>query len=145
MSEDIRKKVIEYMEGHNICTVATLREDGFPQANTVEYVNEGTNILFATDPESQKTKNIKFSNRVSLTIDEDYPDWNKIKGVSMGGFAEILERKEEIEKAMGLYLKKFPFVANFPPMEMAVVRITPKIIHFLDYEIGWNHHDVLEL
>ncbi|RLA94984.1 MAG: pyridoxamine 5'-phosphate oxidase family protein, partial [Deltaproteobacteria bacterium] len=37
MSEEIKKKIINYMESHNICTIATIREDGFPQANTVEY------------------------------------------------------------------------------------------------------------
>jgi len=145
MSEEIKKKVIAYMAAHNICTLATIREDGFPQANTVEYVNDGINILFATDPTSQKVKNIKFSNKVSLIIDEDYPDWTKIKGISMGGTAEILNNKEEIDKAMGLYLKKFPFVANFPPMDLAIVRVIPKIIYFLDYEIAFGHQDVLKV
>ncbi len=145
MSEEIKKKIINYMESHNICTIATIREDGFPQANTVEYVNDGLNIIFVTNPKSQKIKNIKFNNKISLTIDEDYPDWNKIKGVSIGGFAEILESKEEIDKAMGLYLKKFPFVADFPRMEMAFVRIIPKIVYYLDYEVGWGYHEVLEL
>ena len=145
MSEEIKKKMIAYMADHNICTFATNREDGFPQANTVEYVNDGINILFATEPTSQKIKNIKFSNKVSLTINEDYPDWTKIKGISMGGTAEILNNKEEIDKAMGLYLKKFPFVANFPPMDLAIVRVIPKIIYFLDYEIAFGHQDVLKV
>ena len=132
------------MAAHNICTLATIREDGFPQANTVEYVNDGVNIFFATDPTSQKIKNITFSNKVSLTIDEDYPDWTKIKGISIGGNAEILKNKEDIDKVMGLYLKKFPFVANFPPMDLAIVRVIPKIIYFLDYEVAWGHHDIVK-
>jgi general stress protein 26 len=145
MSEEIKKKVIAYMAAHNICTLATIREDGFPQANTVVYVNDGITILFATEPTSQKIKNIKFSNKVSLTINQDYPDWTKIKGISMGGTAEILNNKEEIDKAMGLYLKKFPFVANLPPMDLAIVRVIPKIIYFQDYEIAWDHQDVLKV
>ena len=148
MSEEIKKKVIAFMSDHNICTFATIREDGFPQANTVTYANDGINIFFVTARASQKVKNIKFSNKVSLTIDEYYPDWskmNKIKGISMGGNAEVLTNKEEIDKAMGLLLKKFPFYANFPAMDMVVVRVIPKIIHFLDYAVAFGHQDVLKV
>jgi general stress protein 26 len=148
MSEEMKKKVIAYMAAHNICSFATTREDGFPQANTVTYANDGTNIFFVTARESQKIKNIKFNSKVSLTIDEYYPDWskmNKIKGITLGGTADILTNKEEIDKAMELLLKKFPFYANFPPMDLVVVRVIPKIIHFLDYEIAFGHQDVLNV
>lgn len=148
MGEEMKIKVIAYMAAHNICSFATTREDGFPQANTVTYANDGTNIFFVTARESQKIKNIKFNNKVSLTIDEYYPDWskmNKIKGITLGGTADILTNKEEIDKAMELLLKKFPFYANFPPMDLVVVRVIPKIIHFLDYEIAFGHQDVLNV
>jgi len=145
MKEEIKERVIDYMKKHNICTLATIREDGFPQANTVEYVNDEITIYFATDPKSQKIKNIKFSEKVSLAIEEDYPDWMKIKGVQLGGTAEILTRKEEIAGAQKLYLDKFPFVKDFPPSDTVFCKVTPKTIYFLDYENGFGHRDVIEV
>ena len=37
-------------------TVATNRPDGWPQATTVGYVNDGLTLYFLCDPESQTAK-----------------------------------------------------------------------------------------
>ena len=91
------------MKNHNILTLATLREDGYPQANTVTYANDGLTIYLSTAQDSRKIKNIKNSNKVSLTIDKDYEDWHKIKGLSMAATAEILTNHDEIKIAMNCY------------------------------------------
>ena len=41
MEEGIRTKILTLLDQHRIMTVATLRPDGWPQATTVGYVNEG--------------------------------------------------------------------------------------------------------
>jgi len=89
-------------------------------------------------------QNIKFCEKVSLAIEEDYPDWMKIKGVQLGGSAEVLIKKEEIARVQKLYLDKFPFVANFPLSDIVFCQVTPKIIYFLDYEKGFDHRDIIE-
>ncbi|MDH3741789.1 MAG: pyridoxamine 5'-phosphate oxidase family protein, partial [Hyphomicrobiales bacterium] len=37
-------------------TIATIRDDGFPQATTVSYVSDGKIIYFGCDPNSQKAR-----------------------------------------------------------------------------------------
>jgi general stress protein 26 len=145
MSEEDKSKVLDYMNKHNICSLATVRGDGFPQVNTVEYVNDDLILYFATDPNSQKINNIKQNSKVSLTIDEDYPDWSKIQGISLGGNARILSEEKDIEKAAGLYLKKFPFVADFPETELSWIEVTPCVISWLDYTVEFGHHVLVEV
>lgn len=147
MDKKMESFVLDIMKNHNILTLATLREDGYPQANTVTYANDGLTIYFGTAGDSRKVKNIKNCNKVSLTIDKEYADWNKIKGLSMAATAEILTIPDEINKAMGCLVKKFPFLAEMPKPEkpMAVVKITPKIISVLNYELGFEHTDLVEV
>ncbi len=132
---------------HRDLTLATLREDGFPQANTVSYANDGLTIYFVTDASASKVTNIKYSNKVSLTVEKAYEDWSQIKGLSMGATADILTDPAEIEKAMGLLMQKFPALQEMPEPEEppAVVKIIPKIISVLNYELGFGHTDLIEV
>jgi nitroimidazol reductase NimA-like FMN-containing flavoprotein (pyridoxamine 5'-phosphate oxidase superfamily) len=44
------------LDQHRVLTIATLRPDGWPQATTVVYANEGLTIYFVCDPGSQSYK-----------------------------------------------------------------------------------------
>lgn len=147
MDKKMENFVLELMKSHNILTLATLREDGYPQANTVTYANDGLTIYFSTGRDSQKVKNIMGCNKVSLSIDRDYQDWSKIKGLSMAAAAEVLTNPAEIQKAMGCVMEKFPFLKDMPEPEepMAVIKIMPKIISILNYEHGFGHTDLIEV
>jgi nitroimidazol reductase NimA-like FMN-containing flavoprotein (pyridoxamine 5'-phosphate oxidase superfamily) len=46
MEEEIKKKILTLLDQHRIMTIATLRPDGWPQATTVGYANEGLTIYF---------------------------------------------------------------------------------------------------
>ena len=149
MDKKMENFVLDIIKNHNILTLATLREDGYPQATTVTYINDDLTIYFITARDSQKVKNITSCNKVSLTIDKDYEDWKKVKGLSMAAAAEVLTNPDEIENAMNWFVKKFPFVADMPqpedPMALAVVKIRPKIISVLNYELGFGHTDLVEV
>lgn len=46
MQEGLKQKILTLLDQHRIMTVATLRPDGWPQATTVGYVNEGLTLYF---------------------------------------------------------------------------------------------------
>ena len=71
MQDEIRRKILTLLDQHRIMTVATLRSDGWPQATTVGYVNDGLTLYFLCGLESQKARNLARDNRISLTIDHD--------------------------------------------------------------------------
>ncbi|GBD99695.1 general stress protein 26 [bacterium BMS3Abin07] len=140
---DIRTEIKEYINNHNIATLATC-VNKLPHASTIEYANDGFILYFSTNPESQKAGNIRENRNVSLTIDEDYKDWTKIKGIQMDCIAEQIIDHEEIKRAMDIYVAKFPFVVNFPPSPNKMYKIVPKKVYSLDYEKGFGHRDVIE-
>jgi hypothetical protein len=74
MDEAIRAKILELLGQHRLMTIATNRPDGWPQATTVGYANDGLTIYFLCGPQRQKAQNITRDNRVSLTIDHDVSD-----------------------------------------------------------------------
>jgi nitroimidazol reductase NimA-like FMN-containing flavoprotein (pyridoxamine 5'-phosphate oxidase superfamily) len=128
-------------------TLATVRPDGYPQATTVSFANDDMTLYIGVGKESQKLANIRFSNKVSLTINNDYQDWHQIKGLSIGGLAEILENDDDIRAATACMIKRFPQVIEWldsgQAMDAVFIRIVPQVISILDYEKGFGHTDLV--
>lgn len=147
MDENLLETIKTILANGKDMTIATVREDGFPQTTTVSYVSDGTTIHFGCDPTSQKARNILRNGKVSLTVDLDYTDWNQIKGLSMGAMAEQVTDADEMKLMADLMLKKFPQVAEFVSDkldELSVFRVTPKVVSVLDYSRGFGHTDQVE-
>src|SRR5437868_1309964 len=90
MDQEIRRKTLALLDQHRIMTIATLRPDGWPQATTVGYANEGLTLYFLCGPDSQKSANLARDDRVSLTIDHDTPQVMEITGLSMAAHAQAV-------------------------------------------------------
>jgi PPOX class probable F420-dependent enzyme len=148
MDEAIRAKILELLGQHRLMTIATNRPDGWPQATTVGYANDGLTIYFLCGPQSQKAQNIARDNRVSLTIDHDVSDPMAITGLSMGAVAEPVRDPAEVAKATDLLLKRYPEYARYPapkPDEVLIIRVQPKVVSVLDYSKGFAHTDLTEV
>src|SRR4029077_20751852 len=115
MKEEIRKKILTLLDQHRIMTVATLRPDGWPQATTVGYVNDGMAIYFLCGLESQKAKNLARDDRISLTIDHDTADLMAITGLSMAARAHPVTDRAEAEKVLRMLPLKY---RDSPPLPM---------------------------
>src|SRR5579863_9293640 len=136
MDAEIREKILTLLDQHRIMTVATLRPDGWPQATTVGYVNEGLTLYFLCGLDSQKAQNLARDNRLSLTIDHDTPDIMAIAGLSMAAHAHAVEDRAEVEKV----LRMLPLTS---PDEIRLFRVTPVVISVLDYSKGFGHTDLV--
>jgi nitroimidazol reductase NimA-like FMN-containing flavoprotein (pyridoxamine 5'-phosphate oxidase superfamily) len=148
MDKVMQSFILDLMDRHHYLTLATLREDGYPQATTVGYANDGLNLYFCCDKTSQKVGNINWSNKVSLTIDDEEDDWNKIKGLSMGATARVLTDAGEIRHALDCLAARFPPMKNMSEQELAgvaFVQIAPKVVSVLNYEKGFGHTDLIEV
>src|SRR5438045_8844478 len=88
MQEAIRNKILTVLDEHRIMTIATLRPDGWPQATTVGYVNEGLTLYFLCGLDSQKAANLVRDDRLSLTIDHDTVQVMEITGLFMAARAQ---------------------------------------------------------
>jgi Pyridoxamine 5'-phosphate oxidase len=149
MQPDTERFILDVLQAHNILTLATVREDGYPQATTVGYVHEGMTLYIGTFAQAQKVANIRRCPNVSLTIDRDYDDWSQIKGLSMGGTAEILTDPTEIPRVAALFIAKFPQIAKLPvpidPASVVFLKITPSVISVLDYTKGFGHTELISI
>ena len=149
MDDVIRNKILGLLEEHRIMTVATLRPDGWPQATTVGYVNEGLTLWFLCGLDSQKARNIARDDRISLTIDHDTPDLMAITGLSMAARATPVTDRAEAEKVLRMIPLKYP---DAPPLpfempkwdEVRLMRVTPVVISVLDYTKGFGHTDLVD-
>jgi nitroimidazol reductase NimA-like FMN-containing flavoprotein (pyridoxamine 5'-phosphate oxidase superfamily) len=148
MNPVLKQEIIAILGDANDMTIATIREDGYPQATTVSYVNDGLTIYFGCAANSQKAKNLARDNKVSVTVNLPYSSWNDIRGLSIGGTAERVSDPREVEEASQLMFEKFPQIARYAPAELediVLFRVTPEIISVLDYRKGFGHTDLVKV
>jgi len=148
MDHETRQKILALLDQHRIMTVATVRSDGWPQATTVGYVNEGLTLYFLCGLESQKAKNLARENRVSVTIDHDTADLMKITGLSMAAHAYPVTDRSEAEKVINMLPLKYPDAPPLPfkmptPDQVRLFRLEPVVISVLDYSKGFGHTDLV--
>jgi nitroimidazol reductase NimA-like FMN-containing flavoprotein (pyridoxamine 5'-phosphate oxidase superfamily) len=148
MNEEIRSKILALLDQHRIMTIATLRPDGWPQATTVGYVNEGLTLYFLCGLDSQKAANLARDNRVSLTIDHDTPDLMEITGLSMAAHAQAVVDRDEANKVLRMLPLKYPENIYVPvpmptPEDVRIFRVSPTVISVLDYSKGFGHTDLV--
>ena len=142
------REVISILEQANDMTIATVREDGYPQATMVSYVNDGLTIYFGCAAESQKAKNIARSDKVSLTVNLPYASWDEIRGLSIGGKAAPVPDRQERGRVGQLMFQKFPQIVQYAPTDMEelmLFRVRPEVISVLDYRKGFGHTDLVNV
>jgi len=90
---------------------------------------------------ARKSANLRRSPKVSLTINKDWAGWKKVRGLSMGATAKILERPADTRRAHALLARKFKDMKGLSAEDMAAtvfVRVQPKVVSLLDYRRGFG-------
>jgi general stress protein 26 len=143
MDKSFKDFVLHVVDNASDLTLATLRPDGYPQATTVSFAHDGVILYVGIGKHSQKADNIRYSSKVSLTVNLPYQDWRDIKGLSMSALADILHERADIDAARACLLKRFPQTAEWSDAalasELAFLKITPQVISILDYSKGFGH------
>jgi nitroimidazol reductase NimA-like FMN-containing flavoprotein (pyridoxamine 5'-phosphate oxidase superfamily) len=146
MDAALESEILVVLAGARDLTIATNRADGYPQATTVSFVNDGLVIYFTCERASQKHTNIRRDGRVSITVDLPYQRWEEIRGISAGGRAQAVSGEEERARVLRLMLDKFPQIAAFDADAMddvVVMRVEPEVIALLDYRKGFGHSQTI--
>lgn len=148
MDAALHSKILQLLDEHRIMTLATLRPDGWPQATTVGYVNDGLTLYFTCGKDSQKTNNLARDSRVSLTIDHDTNDPIAIRGLSMAARAIPVTDLTQVRHIVLTRLpKKYPEYAQMMGQldlgAVAVFKVLPEVISVLDYTKGFGHSDLV--
>jgi uncharacterized protein YhbP (UPF0306 family) len=148
MSEELKSQILDYMATHNTMTLATCRDD-VPWAATVFYASDDLRLYFFSAPDSRHCQNLTGNGRVAVTIQEDYRDWMKIKGIQLEGRVAAVDSLIEKAKAMAAYARKYPDVMKVfaNPASGALYQaflkvrfycVTPAKVFFIDNEQGFG-------
>ena len=146
MKREFKRQIVDLLNEHRIMTIATIREDGWPQATTVGYANDGLVIYCQIARDSQKYANIKRDPRVSLSIAKDYPQPLLIKGLSMAATVSEVADAGEIDHVTEVLLQRYPERRVMPrhdPRTVPTLRLTPEIVSVIDYSKGFGHSDLI--
>lgn len=147
MTPQQKKDILEILDRARDMTVATVREDGYPQATTVSFVHDGLMIYFGCGSDSQKARNIGRTDKVSLTVDLPYETWDEIRGLSLGGRAYLVTDPAEMSRVFERMMTRFPQINEYATEEdreqASLIRIEPEVISLLDYRKGFGHTELL--
>lgn len=153
LNDELRKKILEIYAGNSEITIATVRPDGWPQANVVDFSYIGLTMYFQSFESSQKAKNLEKDPRISLTITPPFNDFGEMLALSMAAHAERVTDRSEIAEMHRLFLERVPHMTEFSQYEgdkvypgpgMVVYRLLPQIVSILDYTKGYGHIDLVQ-
>ena len=140
--------ITNFLDRHRILTLATNRPDGWPQATTVAYVNEGLTLYCFISRLSQKYANIRRDPRVSIAIAVDFDDPSNIQGLSLAARAELVDDTREYDRICALFLKRTPEYVPWGrvnPAFSSLVRLAPETVSVVDYSKGFGHSDLVKV
>ena len=147
-SDPHRQKALDYLQNHNVMTLATQGIER-PWAAAVFYVNEGFNLFFLSLPSSRHALNLEANPWVSATVQEDYRNWHEIKGIQLEGKAIRIEGVEQAAAAVR-YGLKFPVVGNLTDAPEEIIaalgrivwfKVAPARLFFVDNSLGFGYRD----
>lgn len=140
---------LEYLETHQVMTLATNGPEGL-WAAAVFYVNDGFDLIFLSAGHTRHARNFTAVPHVAATIQEDYEDWQEIKGIQLEGKVTMLTDVSR-ETSIAHYLQKYPFLAQADAkMKDALVKVNwyclrPERLYFIDNSLGLGHRDEVVL
>ncbi|NIO07311.1 MAG: pyridoxamine 5'-phosphate oxidase [Deltaproteobacteria bacterium] len=153
MSDELKQQILSYIEGHNTMTLGTC-DNNMPWTATVFYASDDLDLYFFSDPQSRHCQNLHNNSKVAVTIQEDYRDWRKIKGIQLEG--EVLEVGSVITKAkaMAVYALKFPEIIKiFSDPSSGILHraflkvkfycVKPSKVFYIDNEQGFGKRQEL--
>jgi uncharacterized protein len=153
MTDELKQQVLSYLETHNTMTLGTCLGD-LPWAATVFYASDDLRLYFFSVPDSRHCQNLAVNPRVAVTVQEDYHDWQRIKGIQLEGTAILVDSIIEKAKAMAVYARKYPEVIKLftnPTsgvfykafMKVKFYCVIPEKVFFIDNEQGFGKRQEL--
>ncbi|HEY0600405.1 pyridoxamine 5'-phosphate oxidase family protein [Brevundimonas sp.] len=122
--------VVELLDRERLMTVACNRPDGWPQATTVGYLNEGLNLYFVVARTSQKFANLQADPRASVAIRSPGGSRGDAVGVSMAGRVVEVVDPAAVERLNRRIIERYPDLHAYCPSgdSVAVLHFRPSIV-----------------
>lgn len=149
MSE-MKARIQQFLTAHTTLTLATLAEDGRPQAAALFFAAmEDLSLIFISESRVRHSQNVTRDSRVAATIYADGQEWQSIRGIQLEGSCTLL-LDESAAEARAVYLAKYPFIAENKMLlamleRVSFYKIRPTWIRFIDNSQGFGYKEELQL
>jgi len=130
MSGDLKKTILDFIASYQYSNLITIAEDGAPRGRMMAHlpVKDDLVIWYATGSHSRKVKEIEKNSKASVFFYRP----SDHSGVSAIGKAEVVKdeatRTKMWQDAWKMYWKGGPSDPGY-----GLIKITPKVIEYLDY------------
>ena len=115
----IMKEISEFIEKHNTLTLATEKNhEVFAAALFYVSVDNGTSLLFVSNPKSDHIANLEHNQKCAATIQENNLDWENIKGVQIKGEIEVAN-----DSHWESYLGEFDYISKSETLTKAMKKV----------------------
>jgi len=106
-----------FVEVQRVAYLGTVYADGRPHVVPISAVLDLNRLVFASERDTQKIRNLEGDPSVSVGCDEYHEDWNELKQVLMHGQAYFVQGGPEFDRDRGLLYEKFPQYETMAPIE----------------------------
>ena len=118
----------EFVAAARVAHLATTRRDGTPHVVPISTVLDLDRLIFATETDTVKVRNIRDNPFVAICFDEYDEDWSLLKQVLVYGAPYFIETGMEFERDRTLLYEKFTqYEASSPIEEPASVIVEVEI------------------
>jgi len=119
----MKKKEVAFLNGHEVCRLATVSKDLMPHVIPVIYAMNGEKVIIAVDYGTRKLRNLRENPQVSVVVDEYDPN----RAVFIQGRVTIIERGPEYVRLLKILFKKFETYRENPwsEGEAPILSVTP--------------------
>ncbi len=139
-----RQRIKQFLAAHTTLTLATVSDDGFPQAAPLFFAEtDDLALIFISERKVRHSQNIARNNRVAAAIYTDGQAWSSIRGVQLEGTCVALAGRAA-HHARNVYRRKFPFIQQNQILRLmlnrvTVYQITPTWFRLVDNTRGFGH------
>jgi uncharacterized protein len=119
-------------------------------AAAVFYVNLEFSLFFLSAGHTRHARYLAINPWAAATIQEDYENWQDIKGIQLEGPVHQLSGAAQ-RKAIDLYGKKYPFVGGAKGAVATALakvnwyQIKPTRLYYIDNSLGFGHREEVAL
>jgi uncharacterized protein len=143
---ELKTQIKQFLAAHTTLTLATLAEDGRPQAAPIFFAEMADlSLIFISEQKVRHSQNVARDGRVAATIYADGQQWQTIQGLQVEGTCAALSG-EEAEAARAIYLAKYPFIAEDKFLagmlsQITFYKISPTWLRLIDNSQGFGHKE----
>jgi PPOX class probable F420-dependent enzyme len=135
MPTSLAEPVIQrFLASKEVVVLATLQKDGAPLAMPMWFLADASSLAMVSIADTQKVRNLRRDGRVCV-VAESGTRGAEVRGVTLQGHVEFLERPEDYQPVVARLLQKYdPHLATLwggttMPPDRVVFRIIPDKVH----------------